>query len=146
MTEDSIVDKALTILKDRMRVPGVSISSPDDTTKYLTLKLAECEQEKFCVIFLDNRHCLIAFKEMFRGTIDGASVHPREIIKQALQFNAAAVVFAHNHPSGNAEPSLADKRLTERLRDALALVDIRVLDHIIIGGIQAVSFAGRGLL
>ena len=146
MTEDSIVDKALTILKDRMRVPGVSISSPDDTTKYLTLKLAECEHEKFCVLYLDNRHCLIAFKEMFHGTIDGASVHPREVVKQALQFNAAAVVFAHNHPSGNAEPSLADKRLTERLRDALALVDIRVLDHIIIGGIQAVSFAGRGLL
>lgn len=146
MTEDNIVDKALAILKERMRVPGVSISSPDDTTRYLTIKLAECEHEKFCVIFLDNRHRLIAFQEMFQGTIDGASVHPREVVKRALQFNAAAVILAHNHPSGDPEPSRADKQLTGRLTDALALVDIRVLDHIIIGGIQAVSFAGRGLI
>jgi DNA repair protein RadC len=146
MTEDNIVAKALAILKERIRIPGVSISSPDDTIKYLTLKLAECEHEKFCVMFLDNRHRLIAFKEMFHGTIDGASVHPREVVKLALQFNAAAVVFSHNHPSGDPEPSRADKQLTGRLVDALALIDIRVLDHIIIGGIQSVSFAGRGLL
>jgi DNA repair protein RadC len=146
MTEDNIVAKALAILKERIRIPGVSISSPDDTIQYLTLKLAECEHEKFCVMFLDNRHRLIAFKEMFHGTIDGASVHPREVVKLALQFNAAAVVFSHNHPSGDPEPSRADKQLTGRLTDALALVDIRVLDHIIIGGIQSVSFAGRGLL
>jgi DNA repair protein RadC len=146
MTEDNIIDKALSILKERIRVPGVSISSPDDTIRYLTLKLAECEHEKFCTMFLDNRHRLIAFKEMFHGTIDGASVHPREVVKLALQFNAAAVVFSHNHPSGDPEPSRADKQLTRRLTEALALVDIRVLDHIIIGGIQSVSFAGRGLL
>ena len=146
MTEDNIIDKALSILKERIRIPGVSISSPDDTIKYLTLKLAECEHEKFCVMFLDNRHRLIAFKVMFHGTIDGASVHPREVVKRALQFNAAAVVFSHNHPSGDPEPSRADKQLTRRLTDALALIDIRVLDHIIIGGIQSVSFAGRGLL
>ena len=146
MTEDNIIDKALSILKERIRVPGVSISSPDDTISYLTLKLAECEHEKFCAMFLDNRHRLIAFKEMFNGTIDGASVHPREVVKLALQFNAAAVVFSHNHPSGDPEPSRADKQLTRRLTDALALIDIRVLDHVIIGGIQSVSFAGRGLL
>jgi DNA repair protein RadC len=146
MTEDNIIDKALSILKERIRTPGVSISSPDDTIRYLTLKLAECEHEKFCVMFLDNRHRLIAFKEMFHGTIDGASVHPREVVKLALQFNAAAVVFSHNHPSGDPEPSRADKQLTGRLVDALALIDIRVIDHIIIGGIQSVSFAGRGLL
>jgi DNA repair protein RadC len=146
MTEDNIIDKALSILKERIRTPGVSISSPDDTIRYLTLKLAESEHEKFCVMFLDNRHRLIAFKEMFHGTIDGASVHPREVVKLALQFNAAAVVFSHNHPSGDPEPSRADKQLTRRLTDALALIDIRVLDHVIIGGIQSVSFAGRGLL
>jgi DNA repair protein RadC len=146
MTEDNITAKALAILKERIRTPGVSISSPDDTIRYLTLKLAECEHEKFCTMFLDNRHRLIAFKEMFHGTIDGASVHPREVVKLALQFNAAAVVFSHNHPSGDPEPSRADKQLTRRLTEALALIDIRVLDHVIIGGIQSVSFAGRGLL
>ena len=146
MTEDNIVNKALTILRDRMRIPGVSISSPDDTTNYLTLKLAECEHEKFCVIFMDNRHRLIAFKEMFRGTIDGCSVHPREVVKAALTANAAAVILAHNHPSGVAEPSRADTQLTRRLSDALALVDIRVLDHIVVGRSKTVSFAGRGLL
>jgi DNA repair protein RadC len=146
MTENNIVNKALTILRDRMRVPGVSISSPDDTTKYLTLKLAECEHEKFCVIFMDNRHRLIAFKEMFRGTIDGCSVHPREVVKAALTANAAAVILAHNHPSGVAEPSRADTQLTRRLSDALALVDVRVLDHIVVGGSETVSFASRGLL
>jgi DNA repair protein RadC len=96
-------------------------------------------------MFLDNQHHLISFEELFFGTIDSASVYPREVVKAALKTNAAAVIFAHNHPSGDATPSQADKRITQRLKDALALVDIRVLDHIVIGD-SAVSFAERGLL
>jgi len=100
----------------------------------------------FCCLFLDNRHRVIAFDEVFRGTIDGASVHPREVVKLALTRNAAAVILAHNHPSGIAEPSQADELITGRLRDALALVDIRVLDHIVVGDGACGSFAERGLL
>ena len=100
----------------------------------------------FAALFLDNRHRVIRYEELFRGTIDGASVHPREVVKAALKLNAAALIFAHNHPSGVAEPSHADERLTRRLRDALGLVDIRVLDHVVIGDQQMVSFAERGLL
>jgi DNA repair protein RadC len=95
---------------------------------------------------MDNRHRVICFEEMFRGTIDGASVHPREIVKQALAHNAAAVILAHNHPSGVAEPSHADKALTQRLKEALSLVDIRVLDHFIVGDGQSLSFAESGLI
>jgi DNA repair protein RadC len=100
----------------------------------------------FCCLFLDNRHRLMAFEELFRGTIDGASVHPREVVRQALYRNAAAVILAHNHPSGVAEPSQADELITLRLRDALALVDIRVLDHLIVGDNRCVSLAERGVL
>ena len=103
------------------------------------------EHERFCAIWLDNRHRVIRFDELSRGTIDGASVYPREVVKAALSVNAAACIFAHNHPSGISEPSQADERITRRLRDALALVDIRVLDHIVIGQ-TSVSFAERGLL
>ena len=95
---------------------------------------------------LDNRHRLIEFVELFRGTIDGASVHPREVVKEALKHNAAAVIFVHPHPSGIAEASTADELITRRLKDALQLVDIRVLDHLIVAGDQVVSFAGRGLI
>ncbi|MFI4890017.1 MAG: JAB domain-containing protein, partial [Steroidobacterales bacterium] len=95
---------------------------------------------------LDNRHRLIEFEQLFRGTIDGASVYPREVVKQALQWNCAAVIIAHNHPSGVAEPSLADERITLRVRDALALVDIRLLDHIIVGDGASVSLAERGFI
>ena len=100
----------------------------------------------FCCLYLDNRHRLIAFDELFRGTIDGASVHPREVVREALAHNAAALILAHNHPSGVAEPSRADELITQRLRDALALVDIRVLDHLIVAGPETLSFAERGLL
>lgn len=99
----------------------------------------------FCVAFLDTRHGVIKFEEMFRGTIDGASVYPREVVKAALACNASAVIFAHNHPSGVSEPSLADQAITRRLKDALELVDIRVLDHLVIGT-EITSFAERGLL
>ena len=104
------------------------------------------EAEAFGCLFLDNRHRLIAFEILFHGTVDGASVHPREVVKRALEHNSAAVIFAHNHPSGVAEPSQADELITRRLRDALALVDIRVLDHVIVGLERCVSFAERGLL
>ncbi len=100
----------------------------------------------FCCLFLDNRNRVISFDELFRGTIDGASVHPREVVKIALQRNAAAVILAHNHPSGVAEPSQADEIITRRLRDALGLVDIRILDHFVIGEGDCVSFAERGLI
>ncbi len=122
------------------------LSSPDDTKNFLIAQLRAYPHEVFACLFLDNRHQIISFDKMFKGTIDGASVYPREVVKQALARNAAAVIFAHNHPSGIAEPSLADKNITRRLQDALKLVDIRVLDHFIIGDNTAVSFAELGLL
>ena len=100
----------------------------------------------FACLFLDTRHRIITYEELFRGTIDGASVHPREVVRRALQHNAAAVIFAHNHPSGVAEPSQADQRLTRRLSEALGLIDVRVLDHLVIGDHAAVSFAQRGMI
>jgi DNA repair protein RadC len=122
------------------------LSSPEMTRSYLMSKLANYEQEVFSCIYLDNRHQVIEYEELFFGTIDGASVYPREVVKRCLYHNAAAVIFAHNHPSGVAEPSQADERITIRLKESLALVDIRVLDHIIIGGADTVSLAERGLL
>ena len=125
---------------------GDALTSPQAARDYLTVCLRERPHEVFACLFLDNRHRVICFEEMFRGTIDGASVHPREVVKQALAHNAAAVILAHNHPSGVAEPSRADEALTQRLKDALALVDVRVLDHIIVGDGEALSFADRGLI
>lgn len=122
------------------------LTSPDATRRFLQARLRDLPHEVFAALFLDNRHRVIRYEELFRGTIDGASVHPREVVKAALKLNAAAMIFAHNHPSGIAEPSHADERLTHRLRDALGLVDIRVLDHVVIGDQQMVSFAERGLL
>jgi DNA repair protein RadC len=120
--------------------------SPADTRRYLLARLRDYPHEVFACLFLDNRHRVIEFSEMFRGTIDGTSVHPREVVKQALARNAAAVIFAHNHPSGVAEPSSSDYRLTQRLKDALALVEIRVLDHVVVGDGYTVSLAERGQL
>jgi DNA repair protein RadC len=125
---------------------GVSLSAPCATREYLKTLLAPQERELFLVLALDNRHRVIASEILFAGTIDGASVHPREVVKCALRHNAAAVIFSHNHPSGVAEPSQADEVITKRLRDALALVDIRVLDHFVIGAGSTCSFAERGLL
>jgi len=124
---------------------GDSLTSPQETRQYLSSQLRDYTHEVFAVLFLDQRHRVIQFEEMFRGTIDGASVYPREVVKKALEHNAAAVIFAHNHPSGVAEPSQSDERITQRLKDALALVDIRVLDHFVVGD-EVVSFAERGLL
>jgi DNA repair protein RadC len=123
---------------------GPSLSSPRATRDFLVARLRDLEHEVFCCLYLDNRHRLIHFEELFRGTIDGASVHPREVVKQALQWNSAAVIVAHNHPSGIAEPSQADELITQRVKQALALVDIRLLDHIIVGDGTSVSLAERG--
>lgn len=124
---------------------GDSLTSPQETRQFLSSKLRDYPHEVFAVLFLDQRHRVIQFEEMFRGTIDGASVHPREVVKKALEYNAAALIFAHNHPSGVAEPSQSDERITQRLKEALGLVDIRVLDHFVVGD-DVVSFAERGLL
>lgn len=126
--------------------PGEAIRSPADTEAYLHSRLRHLGHELFCCLYLDNRHRVLRFDEMFRGTIDGTSVYPREVVKEALQINAAAVILAHNHPSGVAEPSQADERITRRLKSALELVDIRLLDHLIIGDGVATSMASRGLL
>jgi DNA repair protein RadC len=122
------------------------LTSPDRTRQYLKSRLRAYPHEVFACLFLDNRHRVIQYKEIFRGTIDGASVHPREVVREALHWNAAAVILAHNHPSGVAEPSQADLRITQRLKDALDLVEVRVLDHIIIGEGEGTSLAERGLL
>jgi DNA repair protein RadC len=121
------------------------LTSPADTIAYLHSQLRDRQHEVFACVMLDNRNRVIEFREMFRGTIDGASVYPREIVKQALADNAASVILAHNHPSGVAEPSQADIRITERLKKALALVDIRVLDHVIVGD-ETLCFSERGLI
>ncbi len=125
---------------------GVAIKSPADTEAFLLSKMRHLGHELFCCLFLDNRHRVLRFDEMFRGTIDGTSVYPREVVKEALAVNAAAVILAHNHPSGVAEPSQADERITRRLKSALELVDIRLLDHLIIGDGRATSLANRGLV
>ena len=124
---------------------GDAFTSPQDTRNYLALQLRDRHQEVFACLFLDNRNRLIAYEELFYGTIDGASVHPREVVRRAMQHNAAALILAHNHPSGIAEPSQADRQITRRLQEALGLVDIRVLDHIIVGD-ECVSLAERGLI
>jgi DNA repair protein RadC len=123
-----------------------ALTSPDRTRAFLKARLRHQPHEVFACLFLDNRHRVISFEELFTGTIDGASVHPREVVRRTLRHNAAAVIFAHNHPSGIAEPSHADRAITSRLRDALNLIDVRVLDHFVVGDAEVVSFAERGLL
>jgi DNA repair protein RadC len=126
--------------------PGQSITSPADSRNFLLASLRDRPHEVFCCLFLDNRHRVLAFDELFRGTIDNTTVYPREVVKQALARNAAAVILAHNHPSGVAEPSDADQLITRRIRDALDLVDVRLLDHFIVGDGTCVSLASRGLI
>ena len=145
VSADDIVLMAKQILNQRF-AKGKPITEVAESVSFLALKLAHYEFEVFSVLFLDNRHKVISYEELFRGSIDGASIYPREVVKRALSLNAAAVIFAHNHPSGEAEPSQSDKQITRRLIDALQLVDIRVLDHIIIGGSDNVSMAQRGMI
>ncbi|EMM5787310.1 DNA repair protein RadC [Pseudomonas aeruginosa] len=144
-TADQILEAARLVI-DQKNPRGTLFTSPALVRDYLCTKLAGFEHEVFAALFLDTQHRLIEYVELFRGTIDGASVYPREVVKEALRVNAAAVIFSHNHPSGNPEPSQADKVLTLRLKEALALVEIRTLDHIIVGGKTTASFAERGLL
>jgi DNA repair protein RadC len=125
---------------------GTAMSSPRAVREFLAVKLGTLEHEIFAVLLLDTRHRLIDYVELFRGTINGASVHPREVVKLALARNAAALVLAHPHPSGSPEPSQADELITQKLKEALALVDIVVLDHVIVAGGETVSFAERGML
>jgi len=123
---------------------GDALNNPADTHRYLMARMRDYRQEVFACLYLDNRHRVISFDEMFYGTINMASVHPREIVQRALKHNASAVILAHNHPSGVAEPSQADRDLTTQLQKALALVEVRVLDHIVVGDGTTVSFAERG--
>jgi len=144
-TNDSIIiAQALKILESRLLIKEHFFLNPQDTEDYLKIKLAGLECEEFHCLFLDSKHALIKHECLFTGTIDGASVYPREVIKKALQHCAAALIFAHNHPSGNCTPSQADITITGKLKDCAALFDIRALDHIIIGGITAYSLAQNG--
>jgi DNA repair protein RadC len=143
--EASIIEQAFTIL-ERRHQRGEPLTSPEATTQFLHLRLAEKKREVFGCLFLDNRHRVIGVEDLFFGTINGASVHPREIVRIALEYNAAAVIVYHNHPSGVTEPSQADICITERIKEALALVDVRVLDHLVVSAESATSLSKRGHL
>lgn len=132
-------------LQERL-TPGQAIRSPADSRDYLIARLRDRPHEVFCCLFLDNRHRVLAFDELFQGTIDNTTVYPREVLRQALRRNAAAVILAHNHPSGVAEPSEADQLITRRIRGALELIDVRLLDHFVVGDGNCTSLASRGLL
>ncbi len=143
--EKIIVEKAVAILARELK-SGAAISSPEAARQFAQLSLAAFDREVFGMMVLDTQHQMLAFETLFFGTIDSASVYPREVVKSVLAHNGAAVIFAHNHPSGNHNPSQADERITLRLRDALALIDVRVLDHIVVSHTGTTSMAERGLL
>ena len=145
LSPEAIIQMALNILSERHAM-GESFTNPNDMASYLRLKLAEYKNEVFCAIFLNARHKLIAYEELFHGTIDGAAVYPRVVVQRAIEHNASAVIFAHNHPSGVAEPSSADVNITHQLKEALSLVDVRVLDHFVVGNGGTTSFAEQGLI
>ena len=140
------IKRALVLLDQHLREPGVAFTSTQAARDWLRLKMGPLEREVFVVLYLNNQNQLLAHETLFTGTISHTEVHPREVVKRALYFNAAAVIFAHNHPSGEVPPSQADKAITQRLLHALMLVEIRVLDHLIVGGTQILSFAEHGLL
>jgi len=131
---------------DTMLTRTATLASPADVKNYLAVKLGPYEREVFAVLFLDPQHRVIEYQEMFSGTLTQTSVYPREVVKMALQLNAGAVILAHNHPSGVAEPSRADEHLTATLKTALAMIDVRVLDHVVVAGGRVLSFTERGLL
>lgn len=145
-SESLVIYDALRILENRIRNSGECLSSPEQVRTFLKLQMAGLDREVFSVLWLDAQHGLIAFEELFSGTLTQTSVYPREIVKRALHWNAGSVIFAHNHPSGSAEPSSADETLTCHLKDALALVDVRVVDHFVITHDKQVSLAERGLI
>ncbi|VXD07085.1 putative DNA binding protein, possibly associated to lesions; CP4-6 prophage [Enterobacterales bacterium 8AC] len=144
--EQHIITQAIGLLERQLQARTVVLTQPDAVRRYLRLQLERQEREVFMVMYLDNQHRLIACETPFTGTLASVNVYPREIVKQALTYNAAAVILAHNHPSGMAEPSQADRAVTETVTAALSLIDVRVLDHIVIGHGEAVSFAERGWL
>lgn len=144
--EDVCIVRALQILSKRLAVTGEAMTSPAMVKNYCQLRLGGHDREVFAVLYLDAQHRLLAFVEEFRGTLTQTSVYPREIVRAALAHNAAAVVLTHNHPSGMTEPSRADEYLTQQLKAALALVDVRVLDHMVVSASGCTSFAERGLL
>ena len=141
-----IIRRALKILESRMTYETDFFTNPEDTKNYLRLKLGGNEREVFAVMYLSNRNQLISYEELFLGTIDGSTVHVREIVKLGLSLNAASIICAHNHPSGVCEPSHADEMITKRIKEACSLVDIRMLDHLIVSGKDAVSLTERGLI
>lgn len=144
LTAHQVLEKAAEILADQFKREGL-LNSPEVCKQYLQCRLAGKQREVFALLLLDSSHRLIEYCELFYGTIDSASVYPREVIQLVLEKNAAAIILAHNHPSGNTEPSVADKKITQRISEALALIDVRVLDHIIVGE-KPISFAELGLL
>ena len=144
--QDAIIASAKRILESRLRTFGVAFTSPDLVKDFLLIKLSALESERFDVLFLNSQNKLIEHIPMFCGTIDGASVYPREIIKKALELNASALIIAHNHPSGSLVPSHADKDITKKIKDAAELMDIRLLDHLIVGGMDTYSFAENDLI
>ena len=144
-TADRVVEAARTVAEQRVQ-RGQSFSDPAKASQYFQDMLGCLEREVFAAAYLDTRHRLIEYVELFQGTIDGAEVHPREVVKRALRCNAAAVILAHNHPSGTVEPSAADRAVTARLKQALALIDVRLLDHVVVAGGNSASFAARGMV
>ena len=143
---DHIINQALAILESRQRHLGHAFTQPKAAADFLRLKMGEYEREVFAVMLLDNQHRLLDYQELFFGTINAGSVYPREVVKAVLGKNAAAVILAHNHPSGMAEPSDADKAITGRHKEVLEVVDVQVLDHFVVGQHDVVSFAERGLI
>ncbi|WP_127958521.1 RadC family protein [Serratia microhaemolytica] len=144
--EQKIITQAISLLESRLQTCEIQFTHSGTVRRYLRLHLEGLEREIFFVMYLDNQHRLIAGETVFTGTLNSVNVYPREIVKQVLFYNAGAVIFAHNHPSGVAEPSQADRQVTDRLKQALSLIDVPVLDHMVIGHGQIVSFADQGLL
>ena len=144
--ERSLIQRALKTLDRHLHEPGVAFTSTRAAREWLILNMAGLEREEFRVLYLNNQNQLIAGETLFTGTINHTQVYPRELVKAALKYNAAAMLVAHCHPSGHAEPSDSDRRITERLKQTLELVDIRLLDHLVVGGMDIVSFAERGWL
>lgn len=145
LEQASLVELALLVLQERHR-PGQHLRGTDNTRDFFRLLLSERKNEVFGVMFLDTRHRVLCVEELFQGTLDGASVHPRVVLQRAMECNAAAVILYHNHPSGMVKPSRADEVLTQKLQKVLSLVDVRVLDHVVVGSEGTVSFAENGLL
>lgn len=145
VTETDIITMAKRFARRKL-AKGRKITQPSQAFEHQQLLLQDYEHEVFSVLFLDSQHRVIRFEELFRGTIDAASVYPREVLKAALAYNAAAVILVHNHPSGDPEHSVSDRKITERLKEVLGLMDIRVIDHVVVGSEGHVSFAKLGIL